>query len=183
MASLGLFLQELIRAPRTVSSPVPSSSALARAMVAGLGPHTGPVAEFGPGTGVMTQALIHAGLPPGQVTLFEVNPTFASHLRSRFPGVHVVNAGAQTIAAHCPDGVGAIISSLPLLSLPPDLCQDIYAAAVRALRPSGFIRQYTYGLGPPLPDATRRALSLQVTAGPRIWFNLPPARVYTYSPG
>ena len=53
----------------------------------------------------MTQAVIDAGLPPDQVTLFEVNPTFASHLRTRFPGVHVVNAGAPTIAAHCPDGV------------------------------------------------------------------------------
>ena len=108
MASLGLFLQDLICTPRTVSSVVPSSAALARAMVAGLGPQTGPVAEFGPGTGGMTQAVIDAGLPPDQVTLFEVNPTFASHLRTRFPGVHVVNAGAQTIAAHCPDGVAAI---------------------------------------------------------------------------
>jgi len=108
MASLGLFLQDLICAPRTVSSVVPSSAALARAMVAGLGPQTGPVAESGPGTAGMTQAMIDAGLPPDQVTLFEVNPTFASHLRTRFPGVHVVNAGAQTIAAHCPDGVAAI---------------------------------------------------------------------------
>ena len=183
MASLGLFLQELIRAPRTVSSLMPCSSALARAMVAGLGPQSGPVAEFGPGTGVMTQALIDAGLPPGQVTLFEVNPTFARHLHTRFPGVQVVNAGAQTVGTLCPDGVAAIISSLPLLSLPPDLCQDIYVAAVRTLHPSGIIRQFTYGSGPPLPEAIRRELSLQVTAGPRIWFNLPPARVYTYSLG
>jgi phosphatidylethanolamine/phosphatidyl-N-methylethanolamine N-methyltransferase len=156
MTSLGLFLQELIRAPRSVSSLMSSSSAL-------------------------TQTLIDAGLPPDQVTLFEVNPSFASHLRTRFPCVQGVNAGAETIAAQCPDGVGAIISSLPLLSLPPDLCQDIYAAAVRALRPSGIIRQFTYGSGPPLPEAIRRELSLQVTAGPRIWFNLPPARVSTYS--
>ena len=78
-------------------------------MVAGLGPQTAPVAEFGPGTAVMTQAVIDPGLPPDQVTLFEVNPTFASHLRTRFPGVHEVNAGVQTIATHCPDGVAAIM--------------------------------------------------------------------------
>ena len=152
-------------------------------MVEGLGPQTGAVAEFGPGTGVMTQALIKAGFPPEQLTLFEVNSTFASHLRLRFPEVCVLNAGAQTIADHCPDGVAAIISSLPLLSFPPDLCLDIYSAAVGALRPSGIIRQFTYGSGAPLPDAIRRRLSLQVTAGPRIWFNLPPARVFTYSRG
>lgn len=181
MASLGLFLQELIRAPRSVSSVLPSSAALARAMVAGLGPQTGPVAEFGPGTGVMTRALIEAGVSPDQMTLFEVNSTFASHLRQRFPGTRVVNAGAQTIGAHCPDGVAAIISSLPLLSFPPDLCQDIYAAAAQALRPSGIIRQFTYGSGAPLPETIRKRLSLQVTAGPRIWLNLPPARVFTYS--
>ena len=57
----------------------------------------------------MTQAVIDAGLPPDQVTLFEVNPTFASHLRTCFPGVDVVNGGAQTIAAHCPDGGSAIV--------------------------------------------------------------------------
>ena len=57
----------------------------------------------------MTRAVIDPGLHPDQVTLFEVNPTFASHLRTRFPGVHVVNAGAPTIAAHCPDGVAAIM--------------------------------------------------------------------------
>ena len=108
MVSLGRFFPERICAPCTVSSVVTSFAALARAMVAGLGPQTGPVAGSGPGTAVMTQAMIDAGLPPGQVTLFEVNPTFASHLRTRFPGVHVVNAGAQTIAAHCPDGVAAI---------------------------------------------------------------------------
>ena len=61
---LASLLQDLICAPRMVSSVVPSFAALARAMVAGLGPQTGPVAESGPGTAVMTQAMIDAGLPP-----------------------------------------------------------------------------------------------------------------------
>jgi phosphatidylethanolamine/phosphatidyl-N-methylethanolamine N-methyltransferase len=116
MASLGRFLQDLIRAPRTVSSVVPSFAALARAMVAGLGAQTGPVAGSDPGTAGMTQAVTDAGLPPDQVTLFDVNPTFASRLRTRFAGVHVVNGGAQTIAAHCPDGIAAIMIRF---TLPP----------------------------------------------------------------
>jgi phosphatidylethanolamine/phosphatidyl-N-methylethanolamine N-methyltransferase len=183
MASLGLFLQELVRDPRTVSAVVPSSAALARAMVAGLGPDSGPVAEFGPGTGVFTRALIDAGLPSDQLILFEVNPAFCVHLRRVFPGVRVVNQGAQTIADPCPDGVAAIISGLPLLSFPPGLCEDIYSAAAQALRPSGYIRQFTYGNRAPLPEPIRAALGFHVTAGPRIWRNLPPARVYTYRPG
>ena len=48
MASLGRFLQDLIRAPRTVSSVVPFFAALARAMVAGLGRIPGLLPDLTP---------------------------------------------------------------------------------------------------------------------------------------
>jgi phosphatidylethanolamine/phosphatidyl-N-methylethanolamine N-methyltransferase len=177
---LGLFLRQLLRNPKTVSAMAPSSRWLARAMVAHLGPDTGPVAEFGPGTGIFTRAILAQGVKPANLTLFEVNPEFAAHLRTAFPGVTVVNDGAQTITAHVQD-VGAVISGLPLLSFPPDLCQAIYAGAFAALRPGASVTQFTYGPKPPLPDPIRAALNLRVTSGPRIWANLPPARVYTYT--
>ena len=49
-----------------------------------------------------------------------------------------------------------------------------------AIRPDGVFHQFTYGPTPPLPDDIRREMNLAVTPGPRIWRNLPPARVYTY---
>ena len=50
-SDLALFRRRLMRNPRQVSAIAPSSRALARAMTLGLGPQSGPVVEFGPGTG------------------------------------------------------------------------------------------------------------------------------------
>jgi phosphatidylethanolamine/phosphatidyl-N-methylethanolamine N-methyltransferase len=179
-SDLGLFLRQLLRNPKSISAMAPSSRWLAGAMTAHLGPQTGRVAEFGPGTGIFTGAILARGVAPENLTLFEVNPEFAAHLRNAFPGVTVINDGAQTIGAHVKD-VGAVISGLPLLSFPPDLCQAIYASAFTALKPGASVTQFTYGPNPPLPEPIRAALNLHVTPGPRIWANLPPARVYTYT--
>jgi phosphatidylethanolamine/phosphatidyl-N-methylethanolamine N-methyltransferase len=176
---LALFLREVMRNPRRVSAAAPSSRRLAAAMTAHLGPGTGRVAEFGPGTGVFTRAILSRGVAPGDLTLFEVNPDFAAHLRRQFPGVTVVNDGAQTIADHCA-GIAAVISGLPLLSFPDDLNRAIMRGAFTALGPGGTVTQFTYGPRPPLPEAIAAELGLKATGGPRIWLNLPPARVYTY---
>jgi phosphatidylethanolamine/phosphatidyl-N-methylethanolamine N-methyltransferase len=179
-SDLGLFLRQLVRNPATISAMAPSSRGLAEAITAQITPATGPVAEFGPGTGVFTRAILARGVAAKDLTLFELNPEFAARLRAAFPEVNVVNGGAQTVADHCA-GLGAVVSGLPLLSFPQDLCRAIYKAAFDALRPDGAIYQFTYGPKPPLPEPIRADLNLQVTPGPRIWLNLPPARVYTYT--
>lgn len=181
-SDLGLFMRELVRNPKSISAMAPSSRWLAAAMVAHLGPHTGRVAEFGPGTGIFTRAILARGVLPANLTLFEVNAEFAAHLRLQFPGVTVVNDGAQMITAHLQD-VDAVISGMPLLSFPAALNTAIMTNAFAALRTGGTFTQFTYGPKPPLPDAIRAALGLQVTGGARIWLNLPPARVYTYTQG
>jgi phosphatidylethanolamine/phosphatidyl-N-methylethanolamine N-methyltransferase len=179
-SDLGLFLRQLVRNPATISAMAPSSRGLAEAITAHITPATGPVAEFGPGTGVFTRAILRRGVAPSDLTLFELNPEFVASLRAEFLGVKVVQDGAQTVADHCA-GLGAVVSGLPLLSFPPDLCHAIYKNAFDALRPDGAIYQFTYGPKPPLPEPIRADLNLKVTPGPRIWLNLPPARVYTYT--
>ncbi len=179
-SELGLFLRELARNPRRVSAAAPSSRRLAAAMTAHLGPGTGRVAEFGPGTGVFTRAILGRGVAPRDLWLFEVNPDFAAHLRRAFPGVTVVNDGAQTLADHVAE-VGAVISGLPLLSFPADLNRAIMTAAFTALRSGGTMTQFTYGPASPLPAAIAAELRLTATGGPRVWRNLPPARVWTYA--
>lgn len=180
-SDLGLFLRQLVRNPATISAMAPSSRGLAQAITAHIAPATGRVAEFGPGTGVFTRAILARGVAPADLTLFELNSEFVANLRGQFPGVTVVNDGAQTVADHC-SSLGAIVSGLPLLSFPPDLCRAIFVGALAALRPDGAIYQFTYGPKPPLPEDIRASLGLSVTPGPRIWLNLPPARVYTYRP-
>ena len=173
-----LFLRQLLRNPRQVSAISPSSPWLARAMTAGITPHTGPVVEFGPGTGRLTAAILARGVAPHDLTLFEMNADFVRHLRARFPGVHVHHGPAQDAPEVMRHPVGKVISGLPLLSMPLPLRRSIVTAAMAVLPPGAAMVQFTYGPQPPLPDDVQGEMALRIEAGPKVWRNLPPARVY-----
>ena len=175
-----LFLRQLLTQPKQVSAIAPSSRWLARAMAQGLGPHTGRVVEFGPGTGQLTQGILAAGVAQKDLTLFEMSAQFITHLHLRFPDATIHHHGAQTAAQHVAPGVGAVISGLPLLSMPPLLRESIVQAAFDILAPDGVYVQFTYGPRPPLAEDQIAALGLVVTKGKKVWANLPPAQVYLF---
>jgi len=179
----GLFRRRLLRNPRQVSAIAPSSRHLARAMAEGLGPHTGRVVEFGPGTGCLTRGLLDAGVAPGNLTLFELDADFVAHLRRQFPGVAVRHLGADQAGTVLPAGVGAVVSGLPLLSMPAAVRRAILGAAFAILAPGAPFIQFTYGPNPPLPTDMLAMFGLRVQAGRKVWLNLPPARVYRFYRG
>lgn len=178
-----LFLRQLISRPMQVSALAPSSRFLAKAMTSELGPHTGRVVEFGPGTGRLTRGILKAGVRPENLTLFEMNPDFVTHLRSEFPGVKVHLAGAQTAPSAVQKGVGAVISGVPLLSMPMASRKSIVASAFEILAPDGFYVQFTYGPRPALDEAELRELGLVWKQAAYVALNLPPARVHTFRRG
>jgi phosphatidylethanolamine/phosphatidyl-N-methylethanolamine N-methyltransferase len=182
-SDLALFRRRLLQNPRQVSAIAPSSRILARAMTLGLGPQSGRVVEFGPGTGRFTEAILARGVAPENLTLFELDKEFVAHLRQKFPGVTVHQAPAQDAARLVPTGVGAVISGLPLLSMTDDIRTGIVAAAFAILAPRGRYMQFTYGARPPLPPEIIAELGLVVNKGHKIWANLPPARVYRFRRG
>jgi phosphatidylethanolamine/phosphatidyl-N-methylethanolamine N-methyltransferase len=177
-SDLTLFLKQAVLQPKQTSSLVPSSRALAQAMAAPIGPQTGPVVEFGPGTGTITKAILERNIVPQNLTLFEMNPAFAEALHSRYPGVAIHTTGAQNAPDLIPANVGAVISGLPLLSMPRELRRDIVAAAFNILRPDGIMVQFTYGQNAPLTDDGLAALGLRAEKTTKIWGNFPPAQVY-----
>ena len=69
----------------------PSSRRLANLMVADVGPGS-RVIELGAGTGVVTQAILDAGVSPEDLIVIEQNEEFAELLKARFPEVTVVRA-------------------------------------------------------------------------------------------
>ncbi|MFZ1470360.1 MAG: methyltransferase domain-containing protein [Paracoccaceae bacterium] len=180
VSDLALFRRRLLKNPRQVSAIAPSSRTLARAMTLGLGPNSGQVVEFGPGTGRFTEAILARGVPPENVTLFELDDEFVPWLRQRFPGVTVHQAGAETAAALITGKVQTVVSGLPLLSMPEPLRHAIVQAAFAILGPRGCYVQFTYGSRPPLPPEMIDSLGLKVNKGHKIWANLPPARVYRF---
>jgi phosphatidylethanolamine/phosphatidyl-N-methylethanolamine N-methyltransferase len=178
---LKLFLREMFRRPGEVVALAPSSTELAREMTRDIGPQTGPVIELGGGTGAFTRAILARGVAPADLTVFELNREFVEHLRAAHPGVRVLAEGAETLARHCAPGIGATVSGLPLLSMPREVQRAIVGGAFDVMRPGGFFVQFTYGPRPPLAEAVRIELGLSVRRGRKIWGNLPPARVYTYT--
>jgi phosphatidylethanolamine/phosphatidyl-N-methylethanolamine N-methyltransferase len=179
-SDITLFRRRLLKNPRQISAIAPSSRTLARAMTLGLGPQSGRIVEFGPGTGRFTEAMLARGVPAENLTLFELDEEFVPYLREKFPGVTVHQAGAETADTVVEPGIKTVISGLPLLSFPRSLQEAILAAAFRLIGPRGTFVQFTYGPRPPVPDALIEALGLKVDKGHKIWANLPPARVYRF---
>ncbi len=149
-------------------------------MTLGLGPQSGRVVEFGPGTGRFTEAMLARGVPPQNLTLFELDDEFVPYLRQKFPEVTVHQAGAETAHERVETGVHTVISGLPLLSFPRALQEGILTSAFRLLRRGGMLVQFTYGPRPPVPESMIAELGLKVDRGFKVWANLPPARVYRF---
>lgn len=179
-SDLALFIRQLLRRPLQVVALAPSSRGLCAEMVAGIDPGTGPVIELGAGTGNITQAILARGLPARDLHAIEMNPEFCAHLRARFPGITVHQMSAGDVGTLALDGVQAVVSGLPLLSMPLALQRDILTGSMDRLRAGAPYIQFTYGPKPPVAQPVRDALGLQWDVSGKIWWNMPPARVYRF---
>ena len=141
---------------------------------------TGPVVEFGGGTGKITQAILESGTRPNDLTTFELNPKFAALLRHRYPDIHVIKGEAQSLLSHG-GAPKAIVSGLPLLAFSAEQQNAVLRAAFAALRPGGVFVQFTYGKRVPVRRSIMGEIGLTAHHSGTEWWNLPPARVYVFS--
>lgn len=141
----------------------------------------GIVVELGGGTGSITRALLERGLAPDRLVVIERDRTLAALLRTRFPGVRVLHGDAAALVALLRplaiDCAAAVVSSLPLLSLPKQMRRRIVEESFALLGERGIFVQYTYGVASPLP-APEFGLCGHVAQ--RIWRNFPPAVVWRF---
>jgi phosphatidylethanolamine/phosphatidyl-N-methylethanolamine N-methyltransferase len=187
-AGTALFLKRWLRRPFAVGAVVPSGRLLAEAMArttfAEMKGREGHVIELGAGTGEVTKALLAAGIPADRLALVERDPELASFLRRHFAGPRIVEGDAARLPKILSEqGIGsvsAVVSSLPLLSLPADVVRGIVEGVFDALPRGGALVQFTYGPAQPVPRSLSQALRLVGTRGPRIWRNMPPAVVWTF---
>jgi phosphatidylethanolamine/phosphatidyl-N-methylethanolamine N-methyltransferase len=171
-----------IRTWSTTGAIAPSGRALARRMVAEVDPlSTLPVLELGPGTGVVTRALIERGVPPARIIALEYNPGFAALIRARMPGVRVMVGDAYHLDASLPEGsrgpFSAVVSSLPLLTRPEEERVTLLEDALGRMAPGGCFIQFSYSLFPPVKPIAGR---FTVEKSKWVVMNLPPARVWLY---
>lgn len=183
VANASLFFKRWLANPLQMGSIIPSSQALCSriARQVKLGPDE-IVVELGAGTGVVTKALLAAGIPAERIAVLEIVPEMAQHLRSVLPGVNVICGDAFELARALPERwhgkVGAAICGIPLVMLPFEQ-QRRFVDAVEAVAPGRGFLLYTYCITSPLPYR-----KLGLTARREAWtpLNFPPASVWRYIP-
>jgi phosphatidylethanolamine/phosphatidyl-N-methylethanolamine N-methyltransferase len=177
-----LFLKRWLKDPLRIGAIAPSSRELAAAM-ARLVPADSqdPVIELGGGTGVITQALLEAGIAPARLIVVERDEALHDLLVKRFPEVRILLGSAADLASLLrPLGIAracAVVSGLPLLAMRDSVRDRIVEESFALLEPGAPFIQFTYGLASPIP---RRKLGVQGEVKSRVLNNLPPASVWLY---
>lgn len=176
------FFKGWIDKPRAVGSIVPTSSVTARKMATVVNPDSGlPVLELGPGTGVITKAILEAGVKPENLWSIEYSQDFVDHLRLNYPGVNVIHGDAfdldKTLGDKRDTVFDSVISGVPLLNFP--VAQRIaYVEDLLDRIPAGRpIVQLTYGPLSPVPPGKG---NYTVAHFDFIIRNLPPTQLWLY---
>jgi phosphatidylethanolamine/phosphatidyl-N-methylethanolamine N-methyltransferase len=175
------FFRAWVRDPLRVAAITPSGKALARLITAGINERTGPVIELGPGTGVFTRALLARGVSPEDLVLVETGADFAEALRLRFPAARTLCMDAARLQKHAPFGerpVGAVVSGLPVLSMPPRQVLAVLKGSFGRMVQGGAFYQFTYGPRCPVRPEILERLGLRAERAGRTLANIPPATVY-----
>ena len=154
------FLGGFLREPARVGAFVPSSPALAQAMLSGCDLKSArAVVEFGPGTGAFTRPILER--ISRQTTFFalELDDKHVRGLRQRFPGVNIYRDSAEQIqkylAQHHRKKADYIISGLPWANMPINVQEGILSAVLAALAPEGMFTTFSYVHAFWLPRARR----------------------------
>ena len=134
-----LFFRTWATSPIKIGSVTPTSRALAAVMVKHARPDpAGWTLEIGPGTGVVTQALVDAGIPAERIVSVEYERTSASTSASAFPActssAAMRSISSKTLGEFRDVKFSAAISGIPLLNLPKT---EARAVSRRRARPSG----------------------------------------------
>ena len=181
MAETCGFFQAWLKNPLRVAAVAPSGRALASLITSKISHDTGPVIELGPGTGAFTRALIARGVRQENLALIEFGSEFAAALHFNYPRARTLwmdAARLRTIELFDGRPAGAVVSGLPLLSIPPRKVFAILTGAFRKMEPGGAFFQFTYGLRCPVPVRLLDRLGLEAERIGGTFANLPPAAVY-----
>jgi phosphatidylethanolamine/phosphatidyl-N-methylethanolamine N-methyltransferase len=192
--SLKVFAAQALADFRTTASVAPSSHQLVSAMVASVPRVSAPVVvEFGAGTGAMTRALLDQLPADARLLVFEINPRFVKHLQEKFsdPRMILINASVENVDSELRrrgiERVDAVVSSLGLSFMTPLMRSNIFDRLMPFVHSKTVLTQYQYLVA--LQFSKGRIYRMDVRPLLRryfgsieskiIWFNLPPAYVFT----
>lgn len=171
--------------PKTVGSIVPTSAVTARHMASIVDTGSGlPVLEVGPGTGVVTRAILARGVRPEDLYAVEYASEFVRHLRRLYPGVNVIEGDGfnldQTLGELRHQTFDSVVSGIPLLNFPV-AARVAYLEQLLTRIPRGRpVVQLTYGPKSPVPPGHG---DYTVERFQFIFRNIPPTQLWIYRRG
>ncbi|MFK5978132.1 MAG: class I SAM-dependent methyltransferase [Rhizobiaceae bacterium] len=176
------FIKGLVDQPKNVGAIFPTSSITAKRMASIVNLHSGlPVLELGPGTGVITKAIIEQGVAPEQLYSIEYSETFLPHLRADYPKVNFIQGDAFDVDAIQQesgiDQFDCVISALPLLNFPSSKRVKLIEELLDIIPEGRPIIQFSYG---PLSPVVAGAGDYHVEHFGWVARNLPPAQLWVY---
>ncbi len=182
------FIRNFLRHPTQVGAIAPSSPSLVRTMVDWFDWDAARnVVEFGPGTGVFTEAIAGRLHHDAKFFAIEQSSELAAATRLRCPSVTVYQDSVTNVRELCRREsmahVDAIVCGLPWAAFSDSLQAEIMAATLDVLAPGAQFATFAYWQGVILPAGRRFSSRLRtsfsaVTRSPTAWRNLPPAFVY-----
>jgi len=176
------FFKTWMDKPKAMGAVLPTSNVTARKMASLIDEtSSAPILELGPGTGVITKAILEKGVKPEDLYSVEYTQEFIPQLKEDFPGVNILHGDAFHLDDVLPDlgeqKFGAIISAIPLLNFPKEGRVDLLNSMLDRLQPGRPFVQISYGPKSPIPPNFST-----YTVEPLSWMarNLPPARLWVY---
>lgn len=168
---------------RAVGSIVPTSGVTARRMASVVDPHSGlPVLELGPGTGVITKAILDRGIAPEKLVSVEFSTDFYNHLSARFPAVNFINGDAfdldHTLGALRDQTFDSVISAVPLLNFPMYRRVSLIEDLLSRMAPGRPVVQISYG---PLSPVIAMPDRYHIAHYDFVVRNIPPAQLWVYT--
>jgi phosphatidylethanolamine/phosphatidyl-N-methylethanolamine N-methyltransferase len=179
------FFKGWIDKPKAVGSIVPTSSITARRMASVINLNSGlPVLEVGPGTGVITKAILAHGVKPQNLYAVEYSSDFVQHLRRLYPGVNIIEGDGFNLDATLGDKsdmvFDSVVSGVPLLNFPVSRRVAYLESLLDRIPPGRPVVQLTYGPLSPIPpgkgDYTVEHFHFVIR-------NIPPTQLWIYRRG
>jgi len=167
---------------KAVGSIVPTSGITARRMASVVNPHSGlPVLELGPGTGVITKAILQKGIRPENLVSVEFSTDFYQHLVSTYPDVGFINGDAfdldRTLGARRSQQFDSVISAVPLLNFPMHMRVSLIEDLLSRIPVGRPVIQISYS---PLSPVVAMPDRYQISHYDFVVRNIPPAQLWVY---
>ena len=176
------FLRGMMAQPKTVGAIMPTSQRMANRMASIIDVASGlKVLELGPGTGVITKAILDKGVKPENLVSVEYSTSFFQHLVEKYPGVNFINGDAfaieETLKAYQGETFDCVISGIPLLNFPMHVRVKLVEDLLKLIPVGRPIVQFSYG---PVSPVTARPESFRIENFDFIVRNIPPAQIWHY---